>query len=175
MYGSQGGRNDDQPPDAGPLIALAKTEYLPLLRALYREILVPPAVLAELCLGSRRPGSQQLANAVEQGWLQIKKPSGNTASSLSELVLILDSGEAEAIFLAEEVECRFLLIDERKGRSVAKRRGIPVAGTAGVMLAAKKRGLVDEVMPILKSLEEIGYRISVTLTKEIAKLAGEDN
>jgi predicted nucleic acid-binding protein len=36
-------------------------------------------------------------------------------------MLVLDPGEAEAMLLAEEVECRFLLIDERKGRAVAKR------------------------------------------------------
>jgi predicted nucleic acid-binding protein len=110
---------------------------------------------------------------MEQGWLQIKKPSTSTASSLSELVLILDLGEAEAIVLAEEVDSRFLLIDERKGRAVAKRRGVPVAGIAGVLLTAKKRGLVDEVLPILKNLEEVGYRMSAALTREIARLAGE--
>jgi predicted nucleic acid-binding protein len=135
--------------------------------------MIPPAVHAELCLGSGRPGSKQLADAMKQGWLQIKKPSTSTASSLSELVLILDLGEAEAIVLAEEVDCRFLLIGERKGRAVAKRRGVPVAGIAGVLLAAKKRGLVDEVLPILKNLEEVGYRMSAALTREIVRLAGE--
>jgi hypothetical protein len=76
--------------------------------------------------------------------------------------------------LAEEVNCRFLLIDERKGRAIASRRGVPVVGIAGVLLAAKKRGLIDAVVPILKNLEQAGYRISAGLTKEIALLAGED-
>ena len=88
-------------------------------------------------------------------------------------MLVLDPGEAEAILLAEEVNCRFLLIDERKGRAIANRRGVPVVGIAGVLLAAKKRGLIDAVMPILKNLEQAGYRISAGLTKEIARLAGE--
>jgi predicted nucleic acid-binding protein len=122
--------------DTGPLIALARAGHLQLLQALYQEVFIPPAVHTELCLGSDRPGSKQLADAMEQGWLQIKKPLDNTTSSLSELALILDLGEAEAIVLAEEVDCRFLLIDERKGRAVAKRRGVPVAGIAGVLLAA---------------------------------------
>lgn len=159
--------------DTGPLIALGRAGYLQLLQSLYQEIFIPPAVHAELCLGSGRPGSKQLADAMEQGWLQIRKPSYRSTSSLSELVLILDLGEAEAIILAEEVTCRFLLIDERKGRAVAKRRGVPVAGIAGVLLAAKKRGFVDEVLPIVKNLEEVGYRLSAALTREIARLAGE--
>jgi predicted nucleic acid-binding protein len=78
------------------------------------------------------------------------------------------------MLLAEEVECRFLLIDERKGRAVAKRRGIPVAGVAGALLAARRRGLVEAVLPILKSLEVGGYRFSSELIQEIAGLAGEN-
>ena len=71
------------------------------------------------------------------------------------------------------MNCRFLLIDERKGRAIASRRGVPVVGIAGVLLAAKKRGLIDVVVPILKNLEQAGYRISAGLTKEITRLAGE--
>ena len=158
--------------DTGPLIALARAGYLELLRALYQEILIPPAVYDELCLGSNRPGSKRIAEAIEQEWLHICRPSSKT-SSLSELVLILDPGEAEAIVLAEEVDCKFLLIDERKGRAIAKRRGVPIAGIAGVLLAAKKQGFVDEILPIIKRLEKAGYRLSGALIKEIGKLAGE--
>ena len=89
-------------------------------------------------------------------------------------MLILDLGEAEAILLAEDVDCRFLLIDERKGRAIAKRRGVPLVGIAGVLLAAKKRGLIDAVLPSLKNLERVGYRMSPGLSKEIARLAGDD-
>jgi predicted nucleic acid-binding protein len=89
-------------------------------------------------------------------------------------VLILDLGEAEAILLAEEVDCRFLLIDERKGRAIAKRRGARVVGTAGILLAAKKRVLIDTVLPVLTNLERAGYRMSTGLTNEITRLAGED-
>ena len=158
--------------DTGPLIALARAGYLELLHALYQEILIPPAVYDELCLGSNRPGSKRIAEAVEQEWLHICRPSSKT-SSLSELTLILDPGEAEAIVLAEEVDCKFLLIDERKGRAIAKRRGVPIAGIAGVLLAAKKQGFVDGILPIIKRLEKAGYRLSGALIKEIGKLAGE--
>ncbi len=160
--------------DTGPLIALGRVGYLNLLRDLYQDILIPPAVHRELHLGSGRPGAEQSAEALEQGWLQVQEPSPDSSSSSSELELILDLGEAEAILLAEEVDCRFLLIDERKGRSIAKRRGVPVVGVAGVLLAAKKRGLVDAVLPALKNLGRTGYRMSAGLTKEIARLAGED-
>jgi predicted nucleic acid-binding protein len=48
-----------------------------------------------------------------------------------------------------------------------------VASLAGVLLAAKKGGIIDEAMPIVKCLGEIGYRMSQSLTAEIARLAGE--
>ena len=159
--------------DTGPLIALGRAECLKLLHDLYQDILIPPAVHDELRLGSGRPGAMQSVEAFEQGWLQVREPSAGSAQALSELMLVLDPGEAEAILLAEEVNCRFLLIDERKGRAIASRRGVPVVGIAGVLLAAKKRGLIDAVVPILKNLEQAGYRMSAGLTKEIARLAGE--
>ena len=159
--------------DTGPLIALGRVECLKLLHNLYQDILIPPAVGKELRLGSGRPGARQSAEALEQGWLRVQQPSAGSAQALSELMLVLDPGEAEAILLAEEVNCRFLLIDERKGRAIANRRGVPVVGIAGVLLAAKKSGLIDAVVPILKNFEQAGYRISGALTKEITRLAGE--
>ena len=73
--------------------------------------------------------------------------------------------------LAEEVDCRFLLIDERKGRAVARRRGVPIAGIAGVLLAAKKLGFIDEVLPLVKNLEQVRYRMSSALVSEIVRRA----
>jgi predicted nucleic acid-binding protein len=160
--------------DTGPLIALGRVGHLKLLGDLYHKILIPPAVRDELQLGSQRPGAQQCAQALELGWLQVRELSPGSASSLSELLLIIDLGEAEAILLAEEMDCRFLLIDENKGRVIAKRRGVPLVGVAGVLLAAKKVGLVDVVVPLVTDLQRVGYRMSLVLTKQIARLAGED-
>jgi predicted nucleic acid-binding protein len=161
--------------DAGPPIGLGRVGGLNLLRDLYEQILIPPAVQHQLCLDSKRPAAAHCAQAIAEGWLQVRAPSPPSAPSRSELMLVLDPGETEAMLLAEEAKCRFLLIDERKGRAVAKRRGIPVVGVAGVLLAAKKRGLIDAVLPILKCLEGGGYRFSFELIQEIAGLAGENH
>ena len=49
--------------DAGPLIALAKTGYLSILKDLFKKVLIPPMVFDELCIQAPRPGSKALSNA----------------------------------------------------------------------------------------------------------------
>ncbi len=157
--------------DAGPLIALARIEHLELLRQRYGEILIPPAVLTELALESQKPGTALLKQAVLSGWLQVVEVSHS--NDYSRLTLLLDVGEAEAILLAEQRHCHLLLIDERKGRMVAKQRGLAVIGICGLLLLAKEQGLISLVVPCLNQLSRIGYRISPQLRLEVASRAGE--
>jgi hypothetical protein len=92
---------------------------------------------------------------------------------VSELTLLLDVGESEAIVLAQQVRCRLLLIDDRRGRHIAKHRGIPVSGVAGILLAAKQRHFIDTLLPVLHELAQEGYRLSPALVSEVARLADE--
>jgi hypothetical protein len=58
--------------DTGPLVGLGRVGLLHLLRDLYDRILIPPTVHDELRLGSGRPGAEQSAEALAQGWLQVR-------------------------------------------------------------------------------------------------------
>lgn len=86
---------------------------------------------------------------------------------------LLDPGEAEAILLAEKIACRFPLIDERRGRVIARRRGIPVVGTGGFLITAKREGAIESVTAELEHLTENGYRLAPMLVKKIRQSAGE--
>ena len=158
--------------DAGPLIALGRIEQLNLLRQLYQNVLIPPAVHSELRCSADLPGATALRQAINDGWVIIQSVPVR-AKALSELRLILDAGESEAIVLAELVHCRFLLMDERRGRQVAKKRGLTVIGIAGVLLAAKSGGLIETVAPVVNRLSKEGYRLSNSLIAEVLKLAKE--
>lgn len=154
--------------DAGPLIALARTGHLPLLKHLFKRVLIPKAVADELELSSDRPGARTLAQAITpRGWLVVKPVHVDRP-----LTLALGPGETEAILLASH-ENALLLIDDRKGRRAATSAGIKVIGTGRVLIAAKHQGLLESVSDALDQLAEAGYRISDALVQRLRELAGE--
>lgn len=157
--------------DAGPLIALARVRQLDLLRRLYRQVLIPPAVLHELAPGSGRPGAAVLEDALGSGWLA--EQSATHTNAVSELGPLLDRGEADAIALAMQADAQFLLIDDAKGRRAARQRGIPVVGVAGMLIVAKTQGEIHMVKPILNNLTNIGYRLSAQLVTQVLAKANE--
>ena len=158
--------------DAGPLIALSRIEQLSLLKKLYTAVLIPVAVQNELCCDTNLPGARGLRHALDDGWIEVHELVDETGVLVT-LQLILDPGESQAILLAERIGCRFVLMDERRGRQLAKSRGLKVVGIAGVLLAAKKKGLLDAVAPELEKLRKAGYRLSTQLIDEVLRLAGE--
>ena len=158
--------------DTSPLIALARIGELDLLRRLYGRVVLPPAVKGELAIGSDRPGAMVLEAALAAGWISVRSVSDRV--SVRELSMLLDPGEAEAIVLAEERRARLLLIDDSRGRRIARSRGVPVAGVAGVLLAAKSRGEIAAVGPFLRKLSEAGYRLAPRLVTEVLAAAGEE-
>lgn len=159
--------------DAGPLIGLARIDRLSLLTALYGPVVIPESVRAELGLAGDRPGAKVLSAALASGAIQTRALAQGHETALAGLRLLLDAGESAAILLAEETGCRFLLIDERRGREIARRRGIPVVGLAGVLLAAKRFSLLESVGPVLADLSQQGYRFAGGLVAEVLRLAGE--
>lgn len=166
--------SDTPPPfvaDAGPLIALARVERLLLLRRLFGNGLIPPAVHRECRTESGRPGANRVGQALSAGWLRVA-PVGDS-DQLGGLLRVVDDGEAEAMALCLQQPTRFLLIDDAKGRKVARRVGIPVVGVAGVLLVAKSRGLLDAVSPVLDDLTGVGYRLSRRLIDGVRRSANE--
>ena len=155
--------------NSSPLIHLARIGRPSLLRQLFGEIAIPPAVYREVVVEGRgRPGSEQVASA---SW--IKTMSLREQVLKRALLAFLDEGEAEAIALAVEKNADLVLLDEREARIHAKRLGLKVAGTIGVLLKSKKAGLIESLRDELDKLKETGFRISPVLEEEILKRAGE--
>ena len=159
--------------DAGPLIGLARIGRVSVLTSLYGSVVIPDRVLTELHVDSHPPGARALSAALAAGAIRQQALPEGSAAELARLGLLLDAGEASAILLAEQTQCRFLLINERRGRQIARARGVPVVGLAGVLLAAKRSGLLPCVASTLADLSREGYRLSDALVSEVLRLAGE--
>lgn len=156
--------------DAGPLIALAKTGFLNILHRLFERVIIPPSVFAELKITTGRAGAADLKKAIDDTkWLEVSEPVKVTKV----LANSLDMGEAEAITLAAK-EKLVLLIDERNGRRIAQKEKIKITGTGAVLVAAKRKGIIAQVAPIMDELTGCGYRISNGIRKKVLELAGEE-
>lgn len=157
--------------DAGPLIGLARVGLLDLLPALFGTVVVPSEVFDELAIDAERPGSRVLREAARAGWLVSVVVEG--ISEQQHLESGLGAGERAAILLAEQQHSVALLIDEKRGRAAARKRSLPVLGTGGVLLAAKRRGHLASVRSALDGLAQAGYRLSPGLRARLLELAGE--
>jgi predicted nucleic acid-binding protein len=86
----------------------------------------------------------------------------------------LDPGESEAIVVASEIHADLLLIDEASGREIARRMGIRLTGLLGVLLEAKRRGIVPALAAELDRLQQVTtFRIRPEVRLEVLRLAGE--
>lgn len=133
-----------------------------LLVSLFRRVLIPPAVWAELlAFHSDLPD-----------WLEVV-----TVTDSSRVLAFhkqVHPGEAEAIALALEVKPDWLLIDDADGRKLAKSEGAPVVGLMGVLLMAKRDGFLNEVKTLMTSLaSEAGFYLSAAVRDEVLRLANE--
>lgn len=155
--------------DTGPLIALAKSSLLNLLPALFERVCIPEAVAEELQLHSSRPDSAALRTVIDKHSAFVVQRAKTLRAKLADR---LDAGEAEAVALASELGAA-LLIDERKGRAVAAHENVAILGTGRLLLAAKKRGHLEQVRPVLTTLRQNGYRMADSLAEYILAEADE--
>ena len=90
------------------------------------------------------------------------------------LITTLDAGEAAVIALSRELNPDLVLIDERKARKVARNiYGLRVIGTAGILVKAKKIGLLDNIASLLQIMRDSGYRIGDSIVDAALKQVGE--
>jgi len=151
-----------------PIIALSILRQLKLLRDLYQEVAIPPAVEAEILVGGATGvGIRELAAAPWVHTVPLRDPTR------ADLLVDLDRGEAEVIALAQERSAGLVILDERLARRHAARLGLKLTGTVGVLLRAKRKGLIEQIRPLIEEIQRSGIRLSPTLIAEALTLAGE--
>lgn len=127
--------------DTGPINYLILIGHVDLLARLFERVALPKAVEREL-FDLDAPSPVRSWIAAPPSWLEIYDTTGLPKVSG------LDDGETAAIALAELLHADIVLIDERKGVAVARKQGLHVTGTLGLLNMAAQEGLIDFVEAI---------------------------
>ncbi len=156
--------------DTSPVRALVAIGRSEILYRLFKEIYIPKAVESELLRIALL--KNQIMEFLNQRWVIIQ--AVNHDDTYRSIRKILDEGESEAIALAISLGAELLLMDEHKGREVAKEKMLKPLGLIGVMLKAKKEKHLAVIKPDLdKLIKEHGFWLDAELYKEILRKAGE--
>jgi predicted nucleic acid-binding protein len=136
--------------DTSPLNYLVLIGHVDVLPAIFSRVVAPPAVLAEMIQAGAPDAVANWASS-PPSWLEIITPV------TIDMNLPLGLGEIEAISLAKELKADRLLIDERKAFVIARKCGLFVTGTLGVLCAAAERDLLS-LPTAIAALRQTNFR-----------------
>lgn len=159
--------------DTTPIISLLKAGHLDLLNRLFGEVVIPEAVYMEL---TGNKSFQAEAKTVEQcTFIQVARVRDQKSVNIFRKVTGLDAGESESIVMAEEANADLLLMDEHKGRRVARQMGLTITGTIGILISAYDEGYLSgsDVEICIERLKEHGIRISDALYENVRNHIGK--
>ena len=81
-------------------------------------------------------------------WIEIRRPFSERAAPL---VTNLGPGETEVLMLALELDDAVVVLDDAFARRVAESLGLRFKGTLGLLLDAKREGLIPAIIPLLNN------------------------
>ena len=157
--------------NATPLIYLAKTDKLNVLKAIADQVYIPIAVFQEVVIEGKRLGEKdayRVEKCINEGWLNIKE-----VDSLLSIDFPVHYGELEVISLAVQEGIKKVLIDDTKARSVADLVGLHPVGTLWVILQAVKNRMMDfdEFLSTLESITHSGFYLKEEVYIKVIRMA----
>ncbi len=130
--------------NAGPLIALGKLNHLSLLADLYGMVQIPRAVYDEVVIQGLAQGAPDALTVrlfwERQQWPIVDIPASVLAAYSPSVTL--DPGEIEVLALAQTLDDPLILMDDEIAREEARRLGLRVRGTLGVVVQAYRQQLL---------------------------------
>ena len=150
-----------------PMIALSSIGKINLLKEVFSTVTLPKAVIDEIEVG----GKVDVPNFRDFDWLQIVP---NITSIENRLLYQLDYGERQVVLNALELNADLVLIDDRVARNIAEHLGLRVKGTLGVLVSAKRKGLITSFIDMALEMKENGIYFSEKLIYDISSAIGEN-
>jgi predicted nucleic acid-binding protein len=150
--------------NASPLICLTKSELSDLLPSLFTEIVVPEKVCQEITAKA----------GIDLSLLKNLRRVGDTA--VPPAVAAWDLGEGENSVLAFSLmnPDYWAVFDDREARRCAASLGCRHTGTVGIIVLARKRGIIKSVRESLIKLQNAGLWLSESFIKEVCRTVGEE-
>jgi len=153
-----------------PLLTLGKIGKLEILREMYQEIIIPKAVYKEVT-EKEDIASKAILSACHD-WIKVQTIKNEDEYAMYRAKL--HAGEVEVMILAQQVpRADLVIIDDMAARKTADFLKLPLSGTIGVLIKAKQKGIISEVMPIIGELENNGFFISQRVKSMIAEKVSE--
>jgi hypothetical protein len=159
--------------DTSPITNLAAIGQLDLLRQLYSRVIIPEAVYNQMVdINKIVPGAVEVKTL---SWIQTQTVINSLqVTEIQENNQSIHLGEAEAIILSLEIKADLLLMDERRGRIVATNYGINITGLLGVLIQAKKQGLIPAIKPLIDQLiTQANFRVNPQLYTVVLQASNE--
>jgi predicted nucleic acid-binding protein len=153
--------------NSSPIICLYKAGLIELLGKIYSSVILPVAFIDEISAG--KDGENILSILKSSTWAQIVE-----TEIIPEVIeWNLGKGEASVISLALKERTLEILIDDQLANRCAKVYQLKTRITLGILVLAKKNGIIKEVKPILEDLIKSGLWVSESLVRKVLKIAGE--
>ena len=152
--------------NASPLISLERLAHVHLLAALAAEVIVPEGVITEVGRGPKPLAGPDLGT---HRIVHVQDIHPTVAA------WDLGLGEREVLSWAAATPGARAILDDGAARACAGALGVPVRGTLGVVLDAKRAGLVPAVAPLIEALRGTGLFLSDSLVRRVLAAAAEEH
>ena len=151
-----------------PILSLLSVDRLDLLGKIYGRVFIPHGVYQEIERGKDKHFYTDLTQLSYIEILKIQNPE--PLAYLKDL----DMGEAETIVLANELKADLVIIDEKLGRYWAESFGHKITGTLGLLVKAKKTGLINHVKTLILEMQAKGIWFNPQLVQKVLETVQEN-
>lgn len=154
--------------NASPLIFLSRGGHLPLLQIVAARVWIPHSVAEELL--ARGAGDVTACQLNAHPWLEVREKA-----AIPSAIMQWGLGPGESAVLAESLALpgAHAVIDDLAGRKCAASFGIPVIGTLGVVLRARRQGVIPAARPVVEDLLRGGMYLTRSLLDHALALVDE--
>lgn len=152
-----------------PLIALCNAGLLKLLKEIYGTITIPRAVFDEVT-AKQDSACTQIKDNLD--WITVEEIKDIADRKMYKAKL--HAGEVDVMILAQsDPTADLVIIDDNAAKKTAKYLGLTLTGTLGVLLKAKRCGVISSVKDAICKIQANGFYINDRIVKLVLEQAGE--